>query len=132
MRTIKITDETHKKLTVTLGSLMARTGTLQTYSDAIEALISSSITLNPDLIAEVEKYVDENKQQGYMTREEFIREAIRFKLNMLKGKKEYIEIPKQKYEKLNTLTKEMNTCFHDAEGFLKNNRVSFQRGCTND
>jgi len=119
MRTIKITDETHKRLTVTLGSLMARTGRLQTYSDAIEALISSSITLNPALIAEVEKYVDENKQQGYITREEFIAEATRFLLRMKSKKYQYIEIPMEKYEKLNQALKQMKTPFYNAEEYVK-------------
>jgi uncharacterized protein (UPF0305 family) len=119
MRTIKITDETHKKLTVTLGSLMARTGTLQTYSDATEALISSSVTLNPDLIAEVEKYVDENKQQGYMTREEFIAEAIRFFLKWESEEYEYIEIPKEKYDKLNDAVKKMRMPYYNAAEFME-------------
>jgi hypothetical protein len=118
MRTIKITDETHKRLTVTLGSLMARTGRLQTYSDVIEALISSSITLSPDLIAEVEKYVDENKQQGYMTREEFIAEATRFLLRLKSKEYKYIEVPKEKYEKLNKTLKEMKAPFDNVEYYI--------------
>jgi hypothetical protein len=118
MRTIKITDETHKRLTVTLGSLMARTCRLQTYSDVIEALISSSITLSPDLIAEVEKYVDENKQQGYMTREEFIAEATRFLLRLKSKEYKYIEVPKEKYEKLNKALKEMKAPFDNVEYYI--------------
>jgi uncharacterized protein involved in tolerance to divalent cations len=97
---------------------MARTGTLQTYSDATEALISSSVTLNPDLIAEVEKYVDENKQQGYMTREEFIAEATRFLLRLKSKEYKYIEVPKEKYEKLNKALKEMDTPFYNVEDFI--------------
>ena len=37
MKTIKISDGAHKKLTATLGTLMAQTGKMQTYQDAIEA-----------------------------------------------------------------------------------------------
>jgi hypothetical protein len=86
MKTLRISDETHRKLTATLGTLMAQTGKLQTYSDTIEALISRSIILSPDLLAEVEKYIAENKQQGYITREEFIAEATRLLMRM-KAKK---------------------------------------------
>ncbi|MEM3696517.1 MAG: hypothetical protein QXQ94_03300 [Candidatus Bathyarchaeia archaeon] len=71
MKTLRISDETHRKLTATLGTLMAQTKRLQTYSDVIEALLSRSIILNQDLLTEVEKCVNENKQQGYITREEF-------------------------------------------------------------
>jgi tRNA-dihydrouridine synthase len=107
MKTLRTSDETHRKLTATLGTLMAQTGKLQTYSDAIEALISRSITLNPNLIAEVEKYINENKQQGYITREEFIAEAIRFLLRLKSKEYKYIEVSKEKYEKLNQALKEI-------------------------
>jgi hypothetical protein len=36
MKTIKINDETHRKLTITLGALMAQTGKPHTYQDAKE------------------------------------------------------------------------------------------------
>jgi hypothetical protein len=105
MKTLRISDETHRKLTATLGTLMAQTGKLQTYSDAIEALLNCSITLQPELLAEVERYINENKQQGYITREEFIAEAIRLLLRKKTKKYQYIEIPKAKYEKLNPVVK---------------------------
>jgi len=39
MKTLRISDETHGKLTATVGTLMAQTGKMQTYQDAIEALL---------------------------------------------------------------------------------------------
>jgi len=92
---------------------------MQTYQDAIETLINRSIILHPDLIAEVEKYVDGNKQQGYITREEFIAEAIRFQLRLKSKEYKYIEISKEKYEKLNQALKEMDTPFYNAEEYIK-------------
>jgi hypothetical protein len=118
MKTLKISDETHRKLTATLGTLMAQTGKLQTYSDAIEALLNCSITLQPELLAEVERYINENKQQGYITREEFIAEATRFLLRLKSKEYKYIEVPKEKYEKLNQALKEMDTPFYNAEDFV--------------
>jgi len=119
MKTLRISDETHRKLTATLGTLMAQTGKLQTYSDAIEALLNCSITLQPELLAEVEKYINENKQQGYITREEFIAEATRFLLRMKSKKYQYIEIPKEKYDKLNEAVKKMKMPYYNAAEFIE-------------
>jgi hypothetical protein len=118
MRTIKITDETHRKLTVTLGMLMAETRRLQTYDSTITALLTRSIKLPKETIIEVEKFINENKHRGYTTKEEFIKEAVRFKLKMLKDEYEYIEIPREKYEKLNEAIKSMKTPYYNAVRFI--------------
>jgi hypothetical protein len=118
MRTTKITDETHRKLTVTLGTLMAETRRLQTYDSTITALLTRSIKLPKETIIEVEKFINENKHRGYTTKEEFIKEAVRFKLKMLKDEYEYIEIPREKYEKLNEAIKSMKTPYYNAVRFI--------------
>jgi hypothetical protein len=38
MKTLRISDDVHGKLTATVGTLMAQTGKMQTYQDAIEAM----------------------------------------------------------------------------------------------
>lgn len=40
MKTIKVSEETHKKLTEILGKLTAETGKMQTYEDVINTLIA--------------------------------------------------------------------------------------------
>jgi len=45
MKTIRIDDEIHRKLTITLGTLMAQTGKPQTYQDALKAIITQSVKL---------------------------------------------------------------------------------------
>jgi len=119
MKTIRIDDETHERLTATLGLLMTQTKRMVTYSEAIETLLNSSITLNPNLIAEVEKYINENKQQGYLTKEEFIAEATRLLLRMKSKKYHYIEIPKEKYDKLNEAVKKLKIPYDNAAEFIK-------------
>jgi hypothetical protein len=42
MKTLRISDEAHKKLTATLGTIMAQTGKMQTYQDAMQALLDAS------------------------------------------------------------------------------------------
>ena len=80
MKTLKISDEAHAKLTSIVGRLMAETGKMKTYSDAIEALLRRSVILSPELIVEVESFIKKNVQLGYVTKEEFIQDAIRFRL----------------------------------------------------
>jgi metal-responsive CopG/Arc/MetJ family transcriptional regulator len=119
MKTIKIDDEIHRKLTITLGTLMAQTGKPQTYQDALKAIITQSVKLPEETLKEVENFVIENKHLGYITKEEFIRQAIRFYLKWKAKEYEYIEIPKEKYEKLNKAVKKMRMPYYNAAEFIK-------------
>jgi len=114
MKTLRISDISHKKLTATLGTLMAQTGKMQTYQDAIEAVLNQSVILPPELLKEIESFIEKNKQLGFTTREEFIRDATRWRLKFLNEESEYVEIPREKYERLDVAVKEMNTHYHSA------------------
>jgi metal-responsive CopG/Arc/MetJ family transcriptional regulator len=59
---------------------MAETGKMKTYSDAIEAILNKSVMLSPELLDKIETFIETNEHLGYATREEFIHDAIRFKL----------------------------------------------------
>jgi len=50
---------------------MAQTSKMQIYQDAIEAMLSQSVILPPELLVEIESFIEENKQLGYTTREEY-------------------------------------------------------------
>jgi len=119
LKTLRISDDVHQKLTALLGELTAQTSRLQTYQDAIEALLNQSVILPPELLKEVENFIEENKRLGYTTREEFIRDAIRWRLKTLREEIEYIEIPREKYEKLNKAVKEMQTPYRNAADFIE-------------
>jgi len=118
MKTIKISDEAHRKLTSTLGTLMAETGKMQTYQDAIEAMLHQPVKLTPELLTEIENFIETNKQLGFTTREEFIRDAIRWRLKFLREETEYVEVPREKYDSLNTAVKQMSTHYHSASDFI--------------
>ncbi|MEM2971493.1 MAG: ribbon-helix-helix domain-containing protein [Candidatus Bathyarchaeia archaeon] len=118
MKTLKISDDIHQKLTALLGELTAQTMKMQTYQDAIEALLTQSVIAPPELLREVEEFITKNKHKGYTRKEEFIRQAIRFFLKWESEEYEYIEIPKQKYDKLNKAVKQMNTPYYNAEEFI--------------
>ena len=118
MKTLRISDDAHQRLTALLGELTAQTMKMQTYTDAIENLLSSSVMLPPELLTEIENFIGENKHLGYTTREELIREAIRFKLGALKEQCEYIEIPKEDYERLQQAIRDMDTGFLSVDDFI--------------
>ena len=119
MKTLRISDEAHAKLTGLLGTLMAQAGKMQTYTDTIEALLNMSVNMPSDLLAQIESFVKENKQLGYVAREEFVRDAVRFRLRWLSGKDEYLEIPKDDYERLGKALKEMKSPYENARAFIK-------------
>jgi metal-responsive CopG/Arc/MetJ family transcriptional regulator len=118
MKTLRISDDVHQKLTSLLGELMAQTSKMQTYQDAIEAMLNQSVILPSELLAEIEKFIEENKHLGYTTREEFIRDAARWRLKFLNENSEFVEIPRDKYEKLEAAVKEMNTPYRGALDFI--------------
>ena len=118
MKTLRISDDAHQKLTGMLGEITAQTMKMQTYTDAIENMLSQSVTLPPELLNETQNFVDANKQLGYTSREEFIRDAIRYRLRLLKNHTEYIEIPKEDYEKLTQAISDMDTPFQSVDDFF--------------
>lgn len=99
---------------------MTQTSKMQTYQDAINALISESVILPQEVLTQIQNFIEENKNLGYTTREEFIRDAIRFRLTWLSKEHEYLEIPKGQYDMLSEALREMNTPFRSVENFINN------------
>jgi len=118
MKTLRISDDVHERLTALLGELMAQTSKMQTYQDAIESLLKESVILPVDVIAEIENFTKENKQLGYTTKEEFVRDAIRRRLDVLNEECELIEIPKGEFDELDEAIGEMNLGYSNARDFI--------------
>ena len=119
MKTLRISDGVHQKLTSLLGELMAQTSKMQTYQDAIEAMLSQSVILPSELLAEVESFIEKNKHLGYTTREEFIRDATRHRVRFLSEEYEYVEVPKEQYILLSKAVSEMKLPAASAKGFIE-------------
>jgi hypothetical protein len=119
LKTLKISEDVHSKLTSFLGELVAQTAKMQTYQDAIEAMLSQSIILPPDLLKEVEDFIEENKQLGFTTRDEFMRDAARWRLKSFTEDYESVEIPKEKYEKLKTALEEMDSPYYNVSDLVE-------------
>jgi Arc/MetJ-type ribon-helix-helix transcriptional regulator len=119
MKTLRISDDAHQRLTALLGEITAQTMKMQTYTDAIENLLSTSVMLPPELLTEIQSFIDTNKNLGYTTREELIREAIRFKLGALREEYECVEIRKEDYDQMQQALKDMDTGFLSADDFIE-------------
>ena len=119
MKTLRISEDAHQRLTALLGELTAQTMRMQTYTDAIESLLSQSVILPPEFLAQVESFVNENKHLGYTTREEFIRDAVRWRLRILREGYECLEVPKEEYERLQQAMKDMGMAFLSVDDFVE-------------
>jgi Arc/MetJ-type ribon-helix-helix transcriptional regulator len=118
MKTLRISDDAHQKLTAMLGEITAQTMKMQTYTDAIENLLSTSVSLPPELLNETQTFIETNRQLGYTSREEFIRDAVRTQLRFVKDQYTYVEIPKDEYEKLQQALTDLDTEYLSADDFI--------------
>jgi hypothetical protein len=84
MKTLRISDAAHQKLTAMLGEITAQTTKMQTYTNAIKNLIFTNVNLPPELLNETQNFIENNRKLGYTSREEFIRDAIRTQLRLIK------------------------------------------------
>ena len=119
MKAIKISDDVHSKLTGLLGELTAETNKMQTYQDALNALMEQSVILPPEVIAKVENFIEENKDIGFTNKEDFVRDAIRYRLERLKNDNEFVEVAREQYDELAEALKEMGTTFRSPEQFIR-------------
>lgn len=118
LKTMKITEETHKELTRFLASLMSQTGERQTFDAAIMILMRSSVQLPEGLMVRVSEAV--KKSKGLYTNEnEFIVEAVRRRINDLEGISEYVPIPREDYEEAYEALQEGNLPYKTPDEFLQ-------------
>lgn len=118
MKTLRISDDAHQKLTAMLGEITAQTMKMQTYTDAIENLLSTSVNLPPELLNETQNVIETNRNLGYTSREEFIRDAIRTQLRFIKDQYTYVEIPKEEYDKVQQALQDLGTEFLSVDDFV--------------
>lgn len=85
MKTLRVSDAVHSKLTRLLGERMAETGKPQTYNDVIEVLAAQCVILPSELLKQIDMAINANKQLGYATRTQFIEDAVLAKLQNLSG-----------------------------------------------
>jgi Arc/MetJ-type ribon-helix-helix transcriptional regulator len=118
LKTLRISDDAHQKLTAMLGEITAQTMKMQTYTDAIENLLSTSVNLPPELLNETQAFIENNRNLGYTSREEFIRDSIRTQLRFAKDQYTYVEVPKEEYDKIQQAITDLGTEFLSVDDFI--------------
>ncbi len=101
-----------------LGEITAQTMKMQTYTDAIENLLSTSVNLPPELLNETQTFIENNRNLGYTSREEFIRDAIRTQLRYKKDQTTLVEIPQEDYDHAQQALEDLGTEFLNVEDFI--------------
>ena len=71
-----------------------------------------------ELLKGTESFIEENKHLGFPTREEFMRDATRWRLKLFRENTEYVEIPKDKYERLKTAIEDVNAPYLSVSDFI--------------
>ena len=118
MKTLRITDDVHEKLTGLLGELTAETLKMQTYTDAIKNLLDTSVLIPSDLLIKVEEFIKE-RDLGFTTREEFFREAARRTLKFYDEDLEFVSLKRHKYEKARNAINELDLPFVSVDDFFE-------------
>lgn len=124
MKTLKISDKVHMKLTRQLGKLTAQTMKIQilTYQNAIEAFPSRKVIVPPELLQEVEDFLIKNKHNGYTRDEDFINYATCLFSKWKSEQYEYFETPEERYEKLRRAIEESNMPYMSPWNFLEDQK----------
>ncbi len=81
MKTVRVSDEMHALLTARKGQLIAETGKMQTFTDVLVALMKRSLWSKPELLSQVEEFIQKQDQQKRSTVQEFVEDAIRLVLS---------------------------------------------------
>jgi len=121
MKTLRIEDDTHQKLTSLVGELTAQSGRMQTYADAITRVLETSIVLPENLIDEISQSIKEGRIVGYTTTAEFVRDSVRRRLEEVKGEEFYVNvpIPRDEYDLLNKAIGETEVPYKSADDYIR-------------
>jgi len=121
MKTLRIEDDAHAKLTALVGELTAQSGKMQTYADAIKKVLESSIILPENLLREISQAIRNGRLIGYTTTTEFVRDAVRRRLEEVRGEEFYVNvpIPKEEYELLNKALEETGAPYRSADEYIR-------------
>lgn len=121
LKTVKIQDEIHLKLTALVGELTAESGKLQTYADVLNKLLETSILLPEDLVTKTTEAINNHRAVGYTTVTDFVRDAVRRRLDELKTEEFYVNvpIPREEYHLLNQAMEETGAEFKNADEYIR-------------
>lgn len=121
MKSIRIEDDIHERLTSLVGELTAESGKMKTYADAIQNLLGTSVVLPKDLVVRIQELISQGKLIGYKNHIDFVRDAIRDRLKQIKEEEFYVNIPipREEYDVLDRILNKTSTPYSDPSDYLR-------------
>ena len=117
LKTMKVTEETHKELIRFVARLMAETGERQSFDTALMIMIQSSIRLPEGLMERVSDIVEKYKM--YYSNADFIVESIRRRIDDLEDIFRYIPISSQDYDELDKALEETGAQYRNPVDYIQ-------------
>lgn len=108
-----------------LLELKAQVGRMQACQDALEAVVNCMVVLPEDLLGQVDVLVGEGRQLGFETREQFVIDAVRFRLTWFKEDNQCLEVPREQYDMLEEAITVMGAPFRSADDFISSQISQF-------
>lgn len=117
LKTMKVSEETHRELIRFVASMMAETGERQSFDTALMIMIQSSIRLPEGLMEKVSEIVEKYKM--YYSNADFIVESIRRRMDALEDIFQYIPISNEDYEELDKALEETGAPYRNPVDYIQ-------------
>ncbi|MFQ6077340.1 MAG: hypothetical protein ACE5Z5_14635 [Candidatus Bathyarchaeia archaeon] len=117
LKTMKVTEETHRELIRFVARLMAETGERQTFDTALLIMMRSSIRLPEGLMERVSEIV--RKYKMYYSNADFIVEAIRRRIDEVEDIFRYIPVSSEDYEELDRALDETAASYRNPIDYIQ-------------
>jgi hypothetical protein len=88
------------------------------FREEITNFLNQTVTLPTELIAQIKDFTGSSKGD-FASKEDFVIDAINFRLEWLKSNKECLEISREDYDALSEALKEMRSEFFSVEEFVQ-------------
>ncbi len=108
-----------------LREIQASLKKVQNNQSDIETALPRLVILPAELPSQVEEFVRSNRQLGFATVEDFVGDAVRFRLVWLKSDNKCIEVPRQQFERLEEALNSVGSPFGSAEQFVNSQIEQF-------
>ncbi len=101
--------------------MTAESGKLQTYADALTKLLETSIVFPEALVQKISETIKGRRAVGYTTVTDFVRDAVRRRLDELKDEEFYVNvpIPSEEYHLLNRAMEETGAEYRNADDYIR-------------
>lgn len=117
LKTMKVSEETHRELIRFVAGMMAETGERQSFDTALMIMIQSSIRLPEGLMEKVSEIVEKYKM--YYSNADFIVESIRRRMDALEDIFQYIPISNEDYEELDKALEETGAPYRNPVDYIQ-------------